>query len=50
MFDEFQPPHYTFLASTAILCSSKFFTTLYEFIDVEYHFKYFPNALPPGVL
>ena len=41
MFDEFLSPHYTFLAYTAISCSSQLFTTFYEFIDVKYHFEYF---------
>ena len=38
-----------FLACTAISCSSQLFTTLYEFIDVKYHFRYFPDALPLDV-
>ena len=29
MFDEFLSPHYTFIASTATLCSSQWFTTFY---------------------
>ena len=45
MFDEFLSPHNTFLACTVISCSSQLFSILYEFIDVKYHFKYFPHEL-----